>query len=155
MYCPNCGAKIPDDSKFCPYCGYRIKLEGKLEPSPEAIREPGVRGRRGIVVEVCSGPHEGESKEMPVGNSLTLGREPSNVDWALFMDRYISRRHAALRVLDTKTVEVIDLKSTNGSFIVTPGENGVSLEKLDPSSPRRITLPCFLKVGNSLLFLSG
>ena len=24
MFCPNCGAQIPDDSIFCDKCGYRI-----------------------------------------------------------------------------------------------------------------------------------
>lgn len=25
MYCPKCGASIPDDSNICPYCGYPIR----------------------------------------------------------------------------------------------------------------------------------
>lgn len=27
VYCPNCGAKIGDDSKFCSYCGYDTKSQ--------------------------------------------------------------------------------------------------------------------------------
>ncbi|MDL2310539.1 zinc-ribbon domain-containing protein, partial [Peptostreptococcaceae bacterium OttesenSCG-928-C18] len=25
MFCPNCGKKIPENSRFCPMCGFNIK----------------------------------------------------------------------------------------------------------------------------------
>ena len=28
MYCINCGAQIPDNSKFCPHCGKK-QIEGE------------------------------------------------------------------------------------------------------------------------------
>lgn len=31
MFCPNCGKKIPDNSKFCEYCGERMDEQGQFE----------------------------------------------------------------------------------------------------------------------------
>lgn len=30
MYCKNCGAKIPDGSRFCPKCGTNVPIEEKV-----------------------------------------------------------------------------------------------------------------------------
>ena len=39
MFCPNCGAKIPDDSGFCEKCGCRI--ERVIERKEKPVRKPG------------------------------------------------------------------------------------------------------------------
>jgi uncharacterized RDD family membrane protein YckC len=31
IYCPKCGEKLPDDTKFCPKCGTPVKFEAKAE----------------------------------------------------------------------------------------------------------------------------
>ena len=39
MYCPNCGTKLPDNSKFCVKCGYKINgtemNDNNQEPGPQ------------------------------------------------------------------------------------------------------------------------
>lgn len=40
MYCPNCGAAIPDDSRFCERCGAPVKADA---PSPAQVpKQPSV-----------------------------------------------------------------------------------------------------------------
>ena len=39
MFCPNCGAQIPDDSSFCEKCGSRI--EKVIERKEKPVRKPG------------------------------------------------------------------------------------------------------------------
>ena len=37
MFCPNCGAKIPDDSVFCEKCGYQIEKENSDQQKPASF----------------------------------------------------------------------------------------------------------------------
>ena len=57
MFCPNCGAQVPDGSKFCTICGFTL---GAAAPAPEpapsdqqlAVVEEKPRGGRGKTVAI-------------------------------------------------------------------------------------------------------
>ena len=41
MYCPKCGQKIEEDTRFCPFCGTRIQTEQREETSPAGQQQAG------------------------------------------------------------------------------------------------------------------
>lgn len=41
MFCSNCGAKIPDDSRFCPKCGHPVQISGNNDANDSNGREEG------------------------------------------------------------------------------------------------------------------
>lgn len=48
MYCPNCGKRISDDSKFCSYCGYRVEKSSLFSDSSKA------KGKDGELIQIGS-----------------------------------------------------------------------------------------------------
>ncbi len=123
---------------------------GRALSEPDSKRSVPLRtGKMRICV--CSGPHEGESRVLEQ-LSIVIGREPSMVDWALFMDRYISRRHLQVRLLEDRAIILKDLGSRNGTYVLT---DDMKWLKLIPGEPVRVEPPVYVKIGNTVLTFSG
>lgn len=76
MYCKNCGAEVPDGSKFCPSCGKPV-LE---EPKPSFCRECGSQLRPGeTVCQSCGAEVAPLVKSAPVQEQGDQRPLPRNV----------------------------------------------------------------------------
>src|SRR5579862_4421163 len=64
------------------------------------------------LLEVLSGPLDG--KTWPFEREITIGRDDAVADACLALDRYVSRRHAHLRI-DDGSIQLNDLQSRNGT----------------------------------------
>ena len=67
-------------------------------------------------LEVVAGPDLGRTKTVSFGKSLLVGRELSVFDLSLG-DQKVSHRHARLKVGDDGTITLLDLGSTNGTYL--------------------------------------
>jgi pSer/pThr/pTyr-binding forkhead associated (FHA) protein len=67
-----------------------------------------------FVLEVLGGPLDGKTWEFD--NDITIGRDESVATACITLDRYISRKHARLRIEDGALV-LTDLSSRNGTKI--------------------------------------
>ncbi len=66
------------------------------------------------LLEVLSGPLDG--KTWTFESEITIGRDDSVAEACIALDRYVSRKHAHLRV-DGATLHVTDLESRNGTKV--------------------------------------
>ncbi|HTX59822.1 MAG TPA: FHA domain-containing protein [Verrucomicrobiae bacterium] len=64
------------------------------------------------LLEVLSGPLDG--KTWTFEREITIGRDDAVADACIALDRYVSRKHARLRV-DEGTIMLTDLQSRNGT----------------------------------------
>lgn len=64
------------------------------------------------LLEVLSGPLDG--KTWPFDSEITIGRDDAVADACIALDRYVSRKHAQLRV-DDESIVLSDLQSRNGT----------------------------------------
>lgn len=64
------------------------------------------------LLEVLSGPLDG--KTWPFQDEITIGRDDTVAQACIALDRYVSRKHAHLRV-DGNALVLTDLKSRNGT----------------------------------------
>jgi pSer/pThr/pTyr-binding forkhead associated (FHA) protein len=64
------------------------------------------------LLEVLSGPLDG--KTWPFEIEITIGRDDTVADACIALDRYVSRKHAQLRV-DEGSIVLTDLQSRNGT----------------------------------------
>jgi pSer/pThr/pTyr-binding forkhead associated (FHA) protein len=64
------------------------------------------------LLEVLSGPLDG--KTWTFERDITIGRDDSVADACIALDRYVSRKHARLRV-DEGAIVLSDLQSRNGT----------------------------------------
>jgi len=44
MFCPKCGAQIPDDSEFCSKCGAALKITQQAGAQPQATPQAELSG---------------------------------------------------------------------------------------------------------------
>jgi pSer/pThr/pTyr-binding forkhead associated (FHA) protein len=81
-------------------------------------QEPGDRTSEGhaamYLLEVLSGPLDG--KTWTFDSEITIGRDDSVAQACLALDRYVSRKHAHVRV-DGDGVRLTDLESRNGTKV--------------------------------------
>ena len=142
--CPHCGATNAADNLFCESCGYDFVTGQTPEPVP-VIESPGVivesagpaSTRWVVVVEIDRAWHElkGELADRPLPSASTstvsisahtslIGRTSQSrglrPEDALDADTAVSRRHAQL-VVDGEALSVVDLSSTNGTFVLARG----------------------------------
>jgi hypothetical protein len=141
--CPNCGLSNDIANLFCEQCGYDFTT-GQAPPQPAATSEPDEpasvldsKVRWVIVVEVdpvwyslkgsladqpC--PPSSSSTIALTQHTALIGRSSQSRDIhpeiALEGDTGVSRRHAQL-VRDGDDLAVIDLSSTNGTYVVAAG----------------------------------
>ena len=66
------------------------------------------------LLEVLSGPLDG--KTWTFENEITIGRDDSVAEACIALDRYVSRKHAHLR-MDGETLHLTDLDSRNGTKV--------------------------------------
>ncbi|HET9030254.1 MAG TPA: FHA domain-containing protein [Candidatus Aquilonibacter sp.] len=66
------------------------------------------------LLEVLSGPLDGKSWSFE--SEITIGRDDSVAEACLALDRYVSRKHAHLRI-DDGALHLTDLESRNGTKI--------------------------------------
>ncbi len=66
------------------------------------------------LLEVLSGPLDG--KTWTFDNEITIGRDDSVAQACLALDRYVSRKHAHVRI-DGDDVRLTDLESRNGTKV--------------------------------------
>ncbi len=64
------------------------------------------------LLEVLSGPLDG--KTWPFELEITIGRDDALADACLALDRYVSRKHAKLRI-EAGAIRLVDLRSRNGT----------------------------------------
>jgi pSer/pThr/pTyr-binding forkhead associated (FHA) protein len=82
------------------------------------------------VLEVLNGPLDGKTWRFE--REIVIGRDESAADACLPLDRYVSRRHARVRV-DGAALILEDLQSRNGTRV---GEHPVSgAVELPPGTP--------------------
>jgi pSer/pThr/pTyr-binding forkhead associated (FHA) protein len=66
------------------------------------------------LLEVLSGPLDGKSWTFE--SEITIGRDDSVAEACIALDRYVSRKHAHVRV-DGEILHVTDLESRNGTKV--------------------------------------
>ena len=62
MFCSNCGAKLPDNSRFCPFCGSKVALP---EVNPEVVQpapQPQEVRKENVVEAKVEAPKQPERK---------------------------------------------------------------------------------------------
>ena len=156
--CPHCEALNPADALFCESCGYDFTT-GQAPPAPAApppapaepaappaVLDPTFAPQWLVVVEVDPDWHrlKGELADQPLPPMSTstvqlathaalVGRSSQSKgihpEVALDRDTGVSRRHAQL-ITEGETLSVIDLASTNGTYVVTGADTPT--DDLDP-----------------------
>jgi len=150
--CPHCGSMNDADNLFCESCGYDFTTGqipeapvgapvadpaagAQIEASPPP--EP-ASSRWIVVVEVdpawfaLKGELSDQPCPPPSTSTITLGQHVSLIgrtsqsrgihpEVALDGDTAVSRRHAQL-VIDGDQVSVVDLSSTNGTYVIGPAD---------------------------------
>ena len=64
------------------------------------------------LLEVLSGPLDGKTWQFE--REITIGRDDAVADACIALDRYVSRKHARLRI-DEGSIVLTDLQSRNGT----------------------------------------
>ena len=156
--CPNCGLSNDAANLFCEQCGYDFTT-GQAPPQPAAAPQPAEAApvldskvKWVVVVEVdpvwyslkgsladqpC--PPSSSSTVALTQHTALIGRSSQSRDihpeLALEGDTGVSRRHAQL-VRDGDDLAVIDLSSTNGTYVVLAGaEPAEDTDAIEPGHP--------------------
>ena len=86
-----------------------------------------------FVLEVLSGPLDG--KTWPFESEIVIGRDETLADACITLDRYVSRRHARVR-MHADTLLLCDLESRNGTRV---DEQPIARERtLDLGAPFQV-----------------
>jgi hypothetical protein len=154
--CPHCGTPNAVDNLFCEQCGYDFTT-GQAPPEPEAapapVDEPPVSGQKWVViVEIdpqwfaLKGELSDQQCPSPSSSTLALSQHTALVgrtsqsravrpEIALDNDTGVSRRHAQF-VRDGDDLSIVDLSSTNGTYVVVAGtEPDADTPALEPGVP--------------------
>ncbi len=145
--CPHCGAMNSADNLFCESCGYDfttgqtpdpVVVAGPVAVDPSAAPAEAAGSPWIVVVEVdpawfaLKGELAGEACPPPSTFTVTISGHASLIgrtsqsqalhpELALDNDTAVSRRHAQL-VIDGPVLSVVDLSSTNGTYVHTAAE---------------------------------
>jgi hypothetical protein len=143
--CPNCGSSNDTDNLFCEQCGYDFTTGQAppqaqvAEPPAEPLSVPDSTVKWVVVVEVDAAwyslkgsladqacPPASSSTVALTQRTALIGRSSQSRDIhpevALDGDTGVSRRHAQF-VRDGDDLVVIDLSSTNGTYVVAAGSD--------------------------------
>lgn len=136
--CPHCGESNPADALFCEVCGYDFTTGQAPSSAPPAAPARSVASESSVgwiaVVEVdlqwfqlkgaladqpCPSP---SSSTVPLSNHTALiGRSSASrgvrPEISIDADTGVSRRHAQF-VRDGDSLTIVDLSSTNGTYVV-------------------------------------
>jgi hypothetical protein len=148
--CPHCGSMNSADNLFCESCGYDFTTGQTPEPQPQATVDPAATVVEAapppepagstwiVVVEVdpawfaLKGELSDQACPPPSTSTITISQHVSLIgrtsqsrgvhpEVALDTDTAVSRRHAQL-VIDGDQVSVVDLSSTNGTYVLGPAD---------------------------------
>ena len=152
--CPHCSTLNPSSALFCESCGYDFTTGQAPEPPPTpspVVEAPAAPAASGWVLIVEVDPEwftlKGELADQPCPPATTrtvplvahlslVGRssQSKNVhpEVALDGDTGVSRRHAqfvhaADIAADTAALSIVDLSSTNGTYVVEAGQSPTAL----------------------------
>ena len=84
-------------------------MYGSRQEAPDGLLE-GLAAM--YLLEVLSGPLDGKTWQFE--REITIGRDDAVADACIALDRYVSRKHARLRI-DEGSVLLTDLQSRNGT----------------------------------------
>ena len=87
-----------------------------------------------------AGPDRGKVFDLSAGGCYVVGRRKGDIPLA---DTKVSNRHAELKILGPEAYFLIDLASTNGTFV-----NGARIERQQVAGGEEI------RVGDTLLLIS-
>jgi len=81
MFCPKCGAQLPDDAGFCLKCGFKVGMvsgQGQAPPAPQQVLA--TAGATSLKCPSCGAPISPKFGEMLItceycGSSVSLGNE--------------------------------------------------------------------------------
>jgi hypothetical protein len=154
--CPHCAAMNSADNLFCESCGYDFvtgqipdPIAAPLVEEPPSSQPAPAAGTWVVVIEVDPVWHalKGElaDRALPPASTSTVsltqhaslvGRTSQSrglrPEVALDTDTAVSRRHAQL-ILEADKLSVVDLSSTNGTFVLDGGV--VPTEASEPLAP--------------------
>ncbi|MCU1501780.1 MAG: domain containing protein [Ilumatobacteraceae bacterium] len=156
LACPHCGTPNAVDNLFCEQCGYDFTT-GQAPPEPQAVpvappEEPVTGQRWVVIVEIdpqwfaLKGELADQQRPAPSSSTVALAQHTALVgrtsqsravrpEIALDNDTGVSRRHAQF-VRDGDDVSVVDLSSTNGTYVVPAGtEPDDDTPALEPGVP--------------------
>ncbi|MDP2291289.1 MAG: FHA domain-containing protein [Actinomycetota bacterium] len=160
MACPHCSEQNPSDALFCEVCGYDFTT-GQAPPSAAAEPAPSVEPHVDlsvnwiVVVEVSPAWFDlkgaladapcppASSSTVPLTNHTALiGRSSASrgvrPELTLDADTGVSRRHAQF-VRNGEMLTVVDLSSTNGTYVVPAGEEpSDATQSLVPGVPTEL-----------------
>jgi hypothetical protein len=163
--CPNCGLSNDAANLFCEQCGYDFTT-GQAPPKPVVAEQPPQPASMPdssvkwvVVVEVDQAwyrlkgsladqpcPPASSSTVALTQHTALVGRSSQSRDIhpeiALEGDTGVSRRHAQL-VRDGDDLSVIDLSSTNGTYVVPAG-----IEPTDDTAAVEVGIPTPLHDGD-------
>jgi hypothetical protein len=112
--CPNSGCDyvgITRGTSACPKCGRPLPRKGDSGPQPLVVLDRPPAPVLGYIV-VRAGPNTGT--EFQLATDAQVGRDPSSQ--IVLADRYVSRRHARLRVENNRFF-IYDLNTTGGTWV--------------------------------------
>lgn len=114
MACTDCGAELKGGFQFCPECGTPVHTSYDAgEPAPTVMDHPTAFRDPSWLLVVVEGAEVGAS--FPLGDRLVIGRA-KECD-VILADVKASRRHAAVEQTSAGGYELIDLGSSNGTFV--------------------------------------
>ncbi|MGH9868562.1 MAG: FHA domain-containing protein [Candidatus Polarisedimenticolia bacterium] len=93
-----------------------------------------------VYVRVMAGPDKGKVFDLSKGGSYVIGRRKGDIPLS---DDKVSNRHAEMKILGPEAYFVVDLASTNGTFV-----NGRRVDRQQLNGGEEI------RVGDTLLQLS-
>ncbi len=79
-----------------------------------------------FMIKVISGPNQGAEFGMSIGETHTVGKDPTSAD-IIFQDLSVSRQHARISISDQGQITIEDLDSRNGILL-----NGSRIERDSP-----------------------
>ncbi len=138
MFCPHCGMRNREGELICQVCGTMLVAPAAtrhLKMTTGIITRTEARPRTGMLRTICF-EIDGLSYDFPVksGDTILVGRgrpEMDGVFSALDLmaiggdEKGVSRKHAMVKV-EGQTAFLVDLSSTNGTFL-----NGRRLQPQD------------------------
>lgn len=129
MTCPECGARMDEESKFCGNCGApRARSDSTISYSPsfaedeEVVSVGGSEGASLIELDQVEGA-AGRMMHDIGDDAVTVGRDP---DCDIYLDDVtVSRDHAEVK-RNVNSVRIRDIGSLNGTYV-----NRVRVDSVD------------------------
>lgn len=127
--CPHCSTLVPAGEQFCGKCGYQrgswqqAAAGGAAATPPQSMRQPAPFALQ---------PSDGALLPLYLGDN-TVGRSATDITLS---DSFVSRRHAQL-IVSAEQVKVVDLGSSNGTFVAEQRLAAQQETELQPGMPVR------------------